>query len=329
MAFRAVVGASVLFAACGGGASKTSTTSATMPSQSGAGASKETSTGKAHALVLQTASCWLDGLVSDALGERGAAGEAGTRQRCDEVLRAIDQSSDTGYAQLRAVDAGTVRRITDRVSSMAATDDVPGLVTMLSRIADTSRETLHARRAADVVKQVSISFPAEGRRANKEAAAPELQSTSALRALLAYHGPFQADAHAVAILNVLERVESARGLPKHLKVYAVRGPFSEVFGVTAPQLSTDAALPIPTGTWLTYLTTVASAAGHPVPQDARDPQNREPLAWNGILVGLADRLRNAPVDPSLAKVSSSVVARIDQQAASERASFDAHAPEDR
>ncbi|AKV04431.1 hypothetical protein AKJ09_11094 [Labilithrix luteola] len=271
----------------------------------------------------------MDGLVSDALGDRGAAGEASTRRRCDEVLRAIGDSSDTGYAQLRAVDAGTVKRLTERVSVTAATENVPGLAIMLSRIADTSRETLHARRAADVVKQVSESFPAEGQRANKEAAAPDLQSAAALQALLAYRGPFEADAHAIAILNVLERVESARGLPKHLKVYAVRGPFSAVFGISAPQLSDDAALPIPTGTWLAYLTRVAANAGHPVPPDARDPQNREPLAWNGILVGLADRLRNAPVDPSLAKVTSSVVARIDQQAASERAAFEAHAPEDR
>ncbi|HZU85700.1 MAG TPA: hypothetical protein VE987_22390, partial [Polyangiaceae bacterium] len=85
-------------------------------------------------------------------------------------------------------------------------------------------------------------------------------------------------------------------------------------------------------TWLAYLTDVAAAAGHPVP-DARDPQNREPLAWTGVLEGFADRLRASSADfgadTPLGNVQRAIVARLDDEYRRERVVYEAHAPADR
>jgi hypothetical protein len=281
-------------------------------------------------------SCWLGGLWSDAVGEKGDAREAGIRRRCDEVLRDVGESTEEPilYAPLRALDARTVERIVDRVAQAASADarevtHAPALVALLRAVADASRETVEARRAADKVKQVVEPVPAGDEWRNKLAAAPELRHSVALHALLTRGGPYGDEARVIGTLHALDRMEIARGLPKHLKVYAVEGAFREIFGVAAPELSTNAAAPIKTGTWLEYLTKVAAAAGHPVPADAKDPQNREPLAWNGVLEGFADRLRDSHTDPSLDAVATNIVTRIDQQSARARAAFEAHRPSDR
>lgn len=87
-------------------------------------------------------------------------------------------------------------------------------------------------------------------------------------------------------------------------------------------MSNDPSEPIPTGTWLAYLTRVASVAGHPVPPDARDPQNREPFAWSGTLEGLADRLRPLRLEPPLDGIRHRVTARLDLEARSMRDAFE-------
>lgn len=289
---------------------------------------------RAHAIVIQATSCWLGGLWSDAVGEAGAARDAGIRRRCDDLLRAVGESPEAAYYPLRALDAGTVDRIADRVRQAAIADErdaagASALVGLLHEIAGASRETVRARRAADQVKQDYAAMPAGDRRADKLAAAPEIRRAESLRALLEHRGPYAKEAHIIGTLHAIDRMEIARGLPKHLKIYAVEGAYLDTFGVPAPQLSADAAAPIPTGTWLAYLGKVAAAAGHPVPADARSPQNREPLAWNGVLEGFADKLRDVHTESSLDAVARSIVARIDQQAARARAAFEAHAAGDR
>src|SRR5438874_60186 len=61
----------------------------------------------------------------------------------------------------------------------------------------------------------------------------------------------------------------------------------------------------------------ARAAGHAVPGDATlDPAHREPLAWNGLLDGFADKLRVLEphvVEPQLGHVLESVATRLDDQ----------------
>jgi hypothetical protein len=206
------------------------------------------------------------------------------------------------------------------------------LTTLLRGIADAARETLDARRAADVVKDDFDLQPDPSARAvEKVAAAAKLRRSEALEAL--FHldaGPFTEEAHAAALLFALDRMEIARGLPKHLKAYAVQGALADTFGVTEPTVSDQAAAPIPTGTWLRYLTEAATAAGHPLPADAHDPQNREPLAWTGVLAGFADRLRAnvARVGGGpLAMVELAVAERLDQEFRNERIVYEARLPE--
>jgi hypothetical protein len=123
-------------------------------------------------------------------------------------------------------------------------------------------------------------------------------------------------------------------LPKHLKLYAVGGALGDVFGVAPPAVTDDAPAPIRTGLWLNYLADVATAAGHAVPIDADDPQDREPLAWTGVLEGFADELRKNRADTNaprtaLVNVERSVVRRLDDEYRNERATYDANAATDR
>lgn len=288
--------------------------------------------GRAHALVIQATSCWLGGLWSDAVGEDHGARDGAIQLRCAQVLQAVGESPENAYYPLRALDPAMVEKIAVQVGRTAREDagDRPHateLVAFFREVASASRETVLARRAADSVKQAyESSSSTDERRADKIAAAPELRSSTALRALLQDAGPYAHEARVIGVLHAIDRMEIARGLPKHLKIYCVEGAGLELFGVTAPQFSSDAAAPIPTGTWLAYLSSIASAAGHPVPADARDPQNREPLAWNGVLEGLADQLRDVRTDTALDAVARNVVARLDRQANAERAAFDAHPP---
>jgi hypothetical protein len=97
----------------------------------------------------------------------------------------------------------------------------------------------------------------------------------------------------VGLLCAMDRMETARGLPKHLKVYAVQGPYEMLFGVRPPTVPDDATLPMRGGAWLAYVSETALAAGHPVPARVTGLEDRELLAWGGVLAGFADRLRDA------------------------------------
>jgi hypothetical protein len=313
--------------------------------------------GRAYDLVVHAASCWTGGLWSDALGEQGAARLDGIRARCNDLLDEAGEPSEKAvrqtaaafdvtlhpegpYYALRAIEPTTVAKLAEKVRTLAGAD--PGeapharaLENLLVLEADAARETLHARRAADQVKEDETRKPLPaGYSSDKAAAAPELAQAAATRALLrADVGPYTPEARALGLLEVVDRTEVARGLPKHLKVYAVAGVYKEIFGVDAPSTSTDAAAPIPSGTWLGYLTRTSEAAGHPLPGDARDPQNREPLAWTGVLQALGQRLRGEsaklpPNDP-IGTVSRAVATRLDDSAEAERQAYEAHAPKDR
>jgi hypothetical protein len=289
-------------------------------------------------LLIQATSCWQGGLWSDALDEHGEDRIAGINERCHAVLRAIVAPGDD-YYPLRAVEPRIVDAIAKKVRSLAEGSEqerphAGELAALLTNIADASRETIDARRAADVVKDDVAGQPqVVVRNADKVAAATKLRAAAALDRLLHVAGPFTDEAREVGTLMALDRMEIARGLPKHLKIYAVRTALEDVYGVAAPAVSDDAEAPIPSGTWLSYLTQVAAAAGHAVPSDARDPQNREPLAWTGVLEGFADRLRAAasrfPPDTPLGDVRAAIVARLDDEFRNERVIYEAHAPASR
>lgn len=320
--FGPAVALTVLSIACAG------------PTPSPAAAPARSTERPGYEIVMQATACWTGGLWGDAIGETGSERIDGIAQRCHELLRSIGGAGDD-YYPLRAGEGRIVDAIAHRVQTVAERsaeefDHAHDLVVFLRAIAAATRETIDARRAADVVKDDEADQPqAFVRRADKAAAAPKLQASDALHALLqADVGPFAAEAHAVGLLSALDRMEIARGLPKHLKIYAVRAALSDVFHVPAPNISGDAPAPIPSGTWLAYLSDVAQAAGHPVPAEARDPQNREPLAWTGVLEGFADRLRAAslPERTPLADVAALVIARLDDEYRNERVVYEAHAP---
>jgi hypothetical protein len=276
------------------------------------------------AVAVSAASCWLGGLWSDALGEKKVAWSdtrtPGIESRCKAVL------DGNG---MRAIDPNAVEAIARKL-------DNDSQRALLREIANAARENANARRVADRVKaDYADDTTTKTERTNdKLFAGPVLRKSDGLLTLFHDSGPYATDAHAVALLLSIDRVEIARGLPKHLKIDVLDAPCREVFGVATPQLPRDDSAPLPTGTWLSYLSVVASAAGHPIPEGASsDPAHREPLAWNGVLKGFADKLRGLEpriIDTArLAPVTSAVVTRLDSQYDVERSVAMSYAPKKR
>jgi hypothetical protein len=143
-----------------------------------------------------------------------------------------------------------------------------------------------------------------------------LRTHAALDALLHLDaGDLTAEAHAMALLCAMDRMELSRALPRHLKVYAVSDAYQSVFGVTPPQVPSDPTAKLQPGTWLTYLTEVARAAGHAVPAAATTPREREPWAWGGVVAGFGDKLRadTGKLGGDFARVARVVVKRLDAE----------------
>ncbi len=268
-----------------------------------------TSASRGEAIVVASASCWLGGIWSDALGEKKSAWTdtrtPGIEHRCKDVL-------DT--PGMRTIEPRSVDTIARKI------DDADARV-LLHAVADAARENRNARHVADRVKTdyADDTTTSDERRNDKLFAAPELRRADALVTLLHQTGKYAADARAIGLLLAIDRVEIARGLPKHLKIEVLERPLREVFGVAAPALPRDDAAPIPSGTWLSYLSVAAGAAGHAVPTTATNVAQREPLAYRGVLAGLADKLR--VVGPNvgsgdLGRVVGAVTVRLDGAQAS-------------
>ncbi len=128
-------------------------------------------------------------------------------------------------------------------------------------------------------------------------ALPALESFTAFAALSQLAaGDLTSEAHALSLFVVLERMRIAEELPVHLKPYVVVEPFRAVFGVPVPTLPHDAAVPLPRGEWLGYLTSVAAYAHHPVTDVTRPFEIQHEAAVAGILEGIADGLRTEAAD---------------------------------
>jgi hypothetical protein len=254
---------------------------------------------EAHRLAVATVACWLGGLWSDAEGVADEPERARTSdQRCHDLVHRIYGSDDpVHYERLRALEPVEVSEIIARIQAVARTDEVDAarerqIGTMLQGVADAEREMMLARRAGDKVKfDVKVERPRMKLTADEEAAVAPLRDGKAFDALLTLDaGDLTHESRAVAILVAEDRMKTADGLPKHLKVFAVDEPFFTLFRVPAPEVSSDAT-PLKGGVWLNYLTTVAKAAGHPVPTKVESLRDKELSAWCGTLTGLADRLR--------------------------------------
>jgi hypothetical protein len=252
---------------------------------------------EAHKLVVLAASCWLGGLWADALGEQDSTTQAGIHARCGELERRVWNADDDAHLeQLRALEANAVSDVTANVDLTAKNDSVDSprreaLVKLTAALADASRETMLARRAGDRVKR-DLDREPEKLNGDEVSAVSPLREHTKLEALLKLDaGDLSNEAHALALLCVLDRVDLARGLPKHLKLYAVADAFQLVFGVTVPDVPQDGSKKLVPGTWLKFLSDTASATGHAVSDKAKTPRERDALAWAGMVEGLSGKLK--------------------------------------
>jgi hypothetical protein len=301
--------------------------------------------GAAEHLVVGATSCWMGGLWSDALGEQdnppnnatgvSNARTAGIERRCDEVLQDVYGTVDLmQYRRLRAIEPQVVDALAMRVRSVADNDradrgHAEQLVLLVRAVADAQRENVLARGPADDVKRdEEHGVGSSNERASDETyAAAFLRRTTGIEALLSLDaGDLSPEAHAIGTLCALDRLEIARRLPEHLKLYAVGGPFAVLFGVQAPQVRPDPATPVPSGTWPRYLATVAGVTGHAVPAAATRPIDRESLAWGGVLQGFADRfhaeMHALSRRTSLPLVVSRVAERLDNESSTLKSLFE-------
>lgn len=272
-------------------------------SQVGVGATTSAPVGASgdRDLVMSAVSCWMGGLWSDALGEKpGDQREAGMVARCAPVIAAIGVADQR---PMRAIDASIVARIDERIRD-------GHLRNLLDDAADATRESMHARLAADEVKADAGSHPPPATYADdKRAAADVLGQSQGLWSLLEApprrYGPYAAEARTLGLLVALDRMEIAFRLPKRLKLEVVGPAYAAVFGISAPIVHGDPAAPLPRGMWLGYLSAVASAAGHPVPSTL-DIDSREALAWTGVEAGFADKLRAQPAYAESSRLGEAV-----------------------
>ncbi len=276
---------------------------------------------QAHRLVIAAAACWLGGVWSDAEGVDASARAADAEKRCRRLVESVYGTYDPArYERLRAIERVEVSDLRSKILSVAKVDSIDRergqqLGTFLDAIADAERETMIGRLAADRVKKDSEGSADHMKLTiDENAAVTPLNDARAFEALLGLEmGELTPEARAVAILCAMDRMDTARGLIPHLKVYALARPFTVLFNTTTPALAADE--PPVGGVWLAYITAVAGAAEHPVSDMARAPTDRETLAWGGALEGLADKLHAETEQMSnttdLKRVAENIVRRID------------------
>jgi hypothetical protein len=220
----------------------------------------------------------------------------GTENRCHDLERRVWGADDKShFEQLRAIEQNALADVIAKVDETAKTDSVDGprreaLVKLTTALGEAARETQLARRAGDRVKRDLTREPEKLGNDEVDAVGP-LRAHTKLDALLKLEaGDLSKEANALGLLLTLDRVELARGLPRHLKLYAVADPFGALFGVAIPDVPLDATKKLVPGTWLRFLTETAKAAGHPVNAKAKTARERDALAWAGMLEGFHDKL---------------------------------------
>jgi hypothetical protein len=283
---------------------------------------------EAHRLLVLAASCWFGGLWADALGEQDQMKTTGIENRCHDLERHTWGADDkTHYEQMRALEQNATSDVLAKIDSTAKSDGMDGarreaLVRVATALADAVKETITARRAGDRVKRDLTREPDKLSKDEVDAVLP-LRAHAKLEALLKLEaGNLSKEANALGLLCALDRVEVARGLPKHLKLYAVADSFNLVFGVATPDVPEDGAKKLVPGTWLRFLTETANAAGHPVPDKAKTPREKDAMAWAGMLEGFSDKLKadddGIAATTDLSKVVTTVLHRLETEFKAQR-----------
>ncbi len=253
-----------------------------------------------------------------------------TEARCSDLERRVWSGAQdkTHYEQLRALEMNSVADVVAKVDEIAKRerlDDATreALIKLTSVLADEERELMLARRAADRVKR-DLDREPEKLTDDEVAAVGPLRAHAKLEALLTLDaGGLSKEAHALGLLRALDRVEIARGLPKHLKLYAVADEFHLLFGVTVPDVPQDATKKLIPGTWLRFLSETAAASGYPVGSKATTPREQDALAWAGMLRGFSDKLKTdadaiAP-NTDLAHVATVALHRLEAEYSAQKA----------
>ena len=312
--------------ACGGHEAAREPAPAASSASSAAVAPPPAPKATAHDLVIATASCLLGPLWAEAEGETGGSERrAATAKRCGAVVKTVTTEEDPMKVEaLRMLDPSITEPLVAKVKEL---DEPNGdLSRFASSLVTAARESAAARRAAaklradverirsDKDKNAARERDAERLSADEANVVSALRAGGGLESLVHYTGAYAAEAHAAGILLALSRVRAAQDLPKHMKLYTVAPAYSAVFAVPAPQLPERAKDKLKPGAWLAYVTQVAAACGHPVPDTAKKPKEREPLAWAGVLAGFADRLKAEQPqikDEGLAEVVKFVTERLE------------------
>jgi hypothetical protein len=269
------------------------------------------------------AACWFGGIWGDAEGDSAEMRAEASQARCHDVVRRVYGSDEKDrYEQLRALEPSVVGDVAAKVETLAKDDpdDAPRsktLAALVQAVAGAQREAMFARRVAARVRR-DLDREPDKLSADEAAGVSQLKDTRMLEALFKLEaGDIGHDVHALGVLAALERMQSGLDLPKHMKIYAVGGANKLLFGIEPPPVPDDATRKIKPGTWLGYLTDVAKAAGHPVPDSVKLAKQREPLAWGGTLEGYADKLRadldGLARDTRLHHVVSVVINRLDAE----------------
>jgi hypothetical protein len=175
-----------------------------------------------------------------------------------------------------------------------------------------------ARRAAARVKVDLADERADKLTGDERQALEPLRAATALQNL--HHlraGKSTHDAHALAVVFAMDRLEIANGLPRPLRIDAAEPALRVLFGVAPPAAPQSG--PVVAGDWLDYLVAAATAAGHPI-SAAGLPKEQNLLAWGGVLAGIADALRRdqPEVSPELRPLVDGTVHRLDAESAANR-----------
>jgi hypothetical protein len=252
----------------------------------------------AHKLLVATTGCWFGGVWGEAEGaDSPDARKAASEAHCHDVARRIWGKDDKEkYEQLRAIEANAVDDAAKKIQELAANDAADSahkdqLGKLLSAVAAAKKEEMLARRAGDRVKRDLAKEPEKLNKDEVDAIGP-LKQTSALEALLKLDaGDLASEAQALGLLTAMEHLSIAKGLPRHLKIYAVSGSFKQLFNVDPPAgVTEDLTKPLKPGTWLACVSAGAKGAGHPVPDTLKTPVEKEPAAWAGVIEGLKDKV---------------------------------------
>jgi hypothetical protein len=276
----------------------------------------------AHQLLVDSAACWLGGIWGDVQGQTPEQRTSASEARCSGVIVSVyGHTDERRYLQLRAFDPETLQEVKNKIGHLASRDPAEArhqeaLGNVFTKLAYAEREAMLARRAA---RRVLRDLDHEQEKLNDEEAIalPELESSAAFDELLRVDaGDLRAEAHAFALMVLLDRLRIAEQVPVHLKPYVVTGPLHAVFGVPIPELPHDASRPLARGEWLTYLVDVATQARHPVDVAAETPIAKHEAAMAGILEGVADQLRaDAPgiaPETSFARVAQLTIRALEQ-----------------